>query len=38
MTFMAQSKQLQEAIEKTALLFIDFWSQLQEDMPDIGKL
>ncbi|CAK67417.1 unnamed protein product (macronuclear) [Paramecium tetraurelia] len=38
MTFLAQSKQLMNMVERTALLFIDFWSQLQEEMPDTGKL
>ncbi|CAD8060370.1 unnamed protein product [Paramecium sonneborni] len=38
MTFLTQSKQLMNMVERTALLFIDFWSQLQEEMPDTGKL
>ncbi|CAD8076309.1 unnamed protein product [Paramecium primaurelia] len=36
--FQTQSKQLIQQIEKTSLIYIDFWAQLQEEIPDIGRI
>ncbi|CAK91236.1 unnamed protein product (macronuclear) [Paramecium tetraurelia] len=36
--FQTQSKQLIQQIEKTSLIYIDFWAQLQEEVPDIGRI
>ncbi|CAD8180493.1 unnamed protein product [Paramecium octaurelia] len=36
--FQNQSKQLIQQIEKTSLVYIDFWAQLQEEIPDIGRI
>ncbi|CAD8110362.1 unnamed protein product [Paramecium sonneborni] len=36
--FQTQSKQLIQQIEKTSLVYIDFWAQLQEEIPDIGRI
>ncbi|CAD8168019.1 unnamed protein product [Paramecium pentaurelia] len=37
-TFQYDYRQLQQYIEETTLIQMDFWSQLQEDFPDFSKL
>ena len=36
--FQTQLRLFQASIEKSALLHMEFWSQLSEDNPDLGKM
>jgi PAS domain S-box-containing protein len=38
MTFHNQLRQIQANIEKSTLLYMEFWSQLTEETPDLAKL
>ncbi|CAD8213536.1 unnamed protein product [Paramecium octaurelia] len=38
LTFQNNMRQFQNKIERATLMHMDFWSQLQEDQPDLGKM